>query len=122
MLVCSNGPWVGEDGYAEHFVVRSDAYGWGAAVDAGNVSYEQTFDWDNYSKDMIDAKVKIIMSYDGGTLSLYNTTVTADGRMMPDYRVTAKEIPAPIGLFFTVDGSCLEFSKVGYYPWSTMGK
>jgi len=122
VLVCSNGPWVGEAGYAEHFVARSDAYGWGAASDAGNVSYEQSFDWDTYSKDMIDAKVKIIMSYDGNKLVIYNTTVTADGRLMPDYTITAKEIPAPIGLFFTVDGSCLEFSKVGYYPWSTMGK
>lgn len=122
VLVCTNGPWVGEGGYAEHFVARSDAFGWGAASDAGNVSYEHSFDWDTYRFDMIDAKVKIIMSYDGSTLTVYNTTVTADGRMMPDYRIIAKEIPAPIGLFFTVDGSCLEFSKVGYYPWSTMGK
>ncbi len=71
---------------------------------------------------MVDAKVKIIMSYDGSKLTIFNTTTTADGRQLPDYKITANEIPAPIGLFFTVDGSCLEFSKVGYYPWSTVGK
>lgn len=122
VLVCSNGPWVGEDGYAEHFVARSDAYGWGAASDAGNVSYEHTFNWDTYAADMIDAKVKIIMNYDGSKLTIFNTTVKADGSLMPDYKIIAKEIPAPIGLFFTIDGSCLEFSKVGYYPWSVAGK
>lgn len=122
VLVCSNGPWVGEDGYAEHFVARSDAYGWGAASEAGKISYEQTYNFDTYAADMVDAKVKIIMSYDGSKLTIFNTTTTADGRQLPDYKITANEIPAPIGLFFTVDGSCLEFSKVGYYPWSTVGK
>lgn len=118
LLVCSNGPWVGEDGYAENFVLRSDAFGWGASFDGGNTTMEQTFDWDNYVADMKDAKVKILFNYNNGKLDMLCRQTTADGRQMPDYKFSAKELTSPIGLFFTCELAWLEFSKVGYYPWA----
>lgn len=120
LLVCSNGPWVGEAGYGEYFVLRSDAYGWGASFDGGNTTMDQAFDWDNYVADMKDAKVKILFSYSGGKLDMYCTQITADGRKMPDYKFSASGLSSPIGLFFTVELAWLEFSKVGYYPWAKM--
>ena len=120
LLVCSTGPWVGEDGYGEYFVLRSDAYGWGASFDAGNTSMEQAFDWDNYVADMKDAKVKILFSYSVGTLKMDCRQTTADGREMPRYKFSAKELNAPIGLFFTCELAWLEFLKIGYYPWMTV--
>ena len=120
LLVCSNGPWVGEAGYAEYFVLRSDAYGWGSAFDLGNTTMDQAFEWDTYVADMMDAKVKILFSYTGGTLKMDCRQTTADGREMPRYKFSAKDLTAPIGLFFTCEQACLEFLKVGYYPWLTV--
>ncbi len=120
LLVCSNGPWVGEDGYAENFVLRSDAFGWGASFDGGNTTIEAAFDWDNYVADMKDAKVKILFSYNNGTLDMLCHQTTADGRQMPDYRFSASALTSPIGLFFTCEAAWLEFLKVGYYPFASM--
>lgn len=120
LLVCSNGPWVGEAGYAENFVLRSDAYGWGASFDGGNTTMESAFDWESYVADMKDANVKILFSFAGGKLDMYCTQTTADGREMPPYKFSASALSAPIGLFFTCELAWLEFFKVGYYPWATM--
>ena len=51
-------------------------------------------------------------------VSLTCRQTTADGRQMPDYKFSAKELTSPIGLFFTCELAWLEFSKVGYYPWA----
>lgn len=120
LLVCSNGPWVGEPGYGEYFVLRSDAFGWGASFDQGKTTMEQAFDWENYVADMKDAKVKILFSYSGGTLKMDCRQTTADGREMPRYKFSASDLTAPIGLFFTCELSWIEFLKVGYYPLMTV--
>lgn len=120
LLVSTNGTWIGEDGYAENFVLRSDAYGWGASFDGGNTSMESAFDWDNYVADMKDAKVKVLFSFQNGTLKMLCHQTTADGREMPDYRFSASSLGSPLGLFFTCELACLEFSHVGYYPWASM--
>lgn len=117
LLVCTNGTWIGEEGYAENFVLRSDAYGWGATYDGANVV--ASFDWDNYVADMKDCKVKILFNYKGGKLHMLCKQVTADGRQMPDYQFTSA-VEAPIGLFFTVELAWLDFSRIGYYPWATV--
>lgn len=114
LLICTNGLWWGDEGYAENYVLRSDAYGWGEAYDRGKMSHE--FDWDNYVADMKDAKVKILFSYANGQLNMDCRQTTADGREMPRYKFSVPEISAPIGLFFTCEGAWLEFYKVGYYP------
>lgn len=120
LLVCTNGTWIGEDGYAENFVLRSDAYGWGASFDGGNTSMTQAFDWDNYVADMKDCKVKILFSYGDNTLNMVCHQTTADGREMPVYTFDVTNLGAPIGLFFTIELAWLDFSKVGYYPWASM--
>ena len=79
---------------------------------------EQTFDWDNYVADMKDAKVENFFNYNNGKLDMLCRQTTADGRQMPDYKFSAKELTSPIGLFFTCELAWLEFSKVGYYPWA----
>ncbi|MCH5237129.1 MAG: hypothetical protein J1E95_04945 [Muribaculaceae bacterium] len=118
LLVCTNGTWIGENGYAEYFVLRSDAWGWGATFDAGNTTMEQSFNWDTYVADMKDCKVKLLFSYDGDMLKMVCHQTKADGEEMPVYKFTSAGMPAPIGLFFTVELAWLDFSRIGYYPWA----
>lgn len=120
LLVCTNGTWIGDDGYAENFVLRSDAYGWGASFDGGNTSMGQEFDWENYVADMKDCKVKILFSYQNSTLNMVCHQTTADGREMPVYTFDVSNLSSPIGLFFTIELAWLDFSKIGYYPWASM--
>jgi hypothetical protein len=120
LLVCTNGTWIGEEGYAENFVLRSDAFGWGASFDALNTSMEHNFDWDNYVADMKDARVQVLFSYSGGNLTMLCHQWTADGRQLPDYRFTCSSLTSPIGLFFTCELAYLEFTKIGYFPAASM--
>ncbi len=122
LLVCTNGTWIGDDGYAEYFVLRADAYGWGASFDGGNTSMGQEFDWENYVADMKDCKVKILFSYQNSTLNMVCNQTTADGRAMPVYTLDVTNLTAPIGLFFTIENAWLDFSRVGYYPWASMNQ
>ena len=117
LLICTNGKWIGEDGYAENFVLRSDAWGWGAGWDAGTCT--AAFDWDSYVADMKDAKVQVFFSYSNGTLKMECRQWKADGTRMPDYFFSTP-VASPVGLFFTCELAWLEFFKVGYYPFATI--
>lgn len=117
LLICTNGKWIGEDGYAENFVLRSDAFGWGAGWDTGTCT--SAFDWDNYVADMKDAKVQVFFSYENGTLKMECHQWKADGTRMPDYFFSTS-VASPMGLFFTCELAWLEFFKVGYYPFATI--
>jgi hypothetical protein len=117
LLVCTNGTWIGDDGYSEYFVLRSDAYGWGSAYDSGTMT--QSFNWDTYVKDMHNADCKVIFNYQGGNLLMKAFQTTEAGVEMPDYLF---EVPvaAPIGLFFTMELAYVDILRVGYWPWIDM--
>lgn len=119
LLVCTNGKWIGEDGYSEYFVLRSDAYGWGGtSYDAAGIV--ANFDWTTYVADMKDAKCCVYFSRFGENLTMVARQTTADGRKMPEYRYNGI-IPDPdLGIFFTMELAWLEIHKVGYFPLISM--
>lgn len=114
VLVCTNGKYIGEDGYAEHFVLRSDAWGWGAGWDTGTVT--ASFNWDTYVADMHDAHSNIFAERFGNDLLIVARQVKADGTPLPEYRFETTVDTPEIGLFFVLDGNWLEINKVGFFP------
>ena len=62
--------------YAEHFVMRSDLFGWGgdaSTYNAANITNEGYGDWDQFRADMEGAKVNIQLQRKGD--EIYMTTV-----------------------------------------------
>ena len=116
VLVCTNGKAFGEEGYAEYFVLRSDAYGWGEKYDGANITHG--FNWDTFVQDMHNAVVKLYLSYSGGTVDVLARVTKTNGETLPDYRFYADGISGPIGFFFVLDGNYLDIRKVGYAPYA----
>jgi hypothetical protein len=115
ILCCSNGPAFGEDGYAEHFVLRSDAFGWGGdAYHAENIT--NSFDWSTYVSDMNGATCKLLFDYVNNKLTMQAIQTTAEGVQLPDYSYE-ETFGLPFGLFLTVEKCYLDIVKVGYWPW-----
>lgn len=107
------------DGYAEQLFLRCDNYGWASLYDG----CERTcnFDWTTYIDDMTDAKCRVYFKTDAsGQFTMVARQTTADGRAMPEYRCKGDGFTFPLGIIFTCEGSWLDFSKVGYFPWVDM--
>lgn len=118
VLVCTNGKFVGEDGYAENFVLRSDAYGWGDCYNGDNITHG--FNWDTYVADMHDAHSRIYVERDGDEITVVARQTKADGTAFPEYRFYTTVSTPEIGLFFVLDSNWLEFNKVGFFPMISM--
>ena len=118
VLVCTNGKFVGEDGYAENFVLRSDAYGWGDCYNGDNITHG--FNWDTYVADMHDAHSRIYVERDGDEITIVARQTKADGTAFPEYRFYTTVSTPEIGLFFVLDSNWLEFNKVGFFPMISM--
>ncbi len=116
VLVCTNGKAFGEAGYAEYFVLRSDAYGWGDKYDGNNIVHD--FNWDTFVKDMHNSTTRIYLTNSGGNLSLLARVKKENGEMLPDYRFSAEGISGEIGFFFVLDGNYLDIRKVGFFPYA----
>ncbi len=117
LLICTNGKWIGEDGYAENFVLRSDAYGWGEKYEGGEMT--QSFEWETYVADMSNSFHRVYFSCDGSKLTMVSRARKTDGSPFPEYRFVT-EVSSPVGLFFTVELAWLDITKVGYFPWVDM--
>ncbi len=117
LLVCTTG---GGPGNPEHFVARSDAYGWGAVADAGNLSFEHGFDWESYVSDMHGAECWIGLSHDGNTVKAVCPQKKADGTFMPLYTITANGITDKVGFFLTAELASLDILDVAYYPYFSL--
>lgn len=115
LVVCTNGKAFGADGYAENYVLRADAWGWGDKYDASTL--EHGYDFDNFVADMKGAKCKVFFDYANQTLTMTALQTTEDGRKIQPYTFTTPGVAAPVGIFFTCELAWLDFSRVGYYPW-----
>jgi len=105
------------DGYTEYLILRSDAYGWGTMYDQGTMT--QSFDWTTYPKDMNGAKVIMSLSLSSdGTFYMKADQTKADGTAFPDYTFELPGIPGSVNVFLTLEKACLDFSFIGYYPYS----
>ena len=84
LLVCTNGKDREEEGYAEHFVLRADAYGWGDENYVGeNIS--STFDWSTFTSDMNGAYCRVFLVRDNNRVDMTARTRTANGTELGEY-------------------------------------
>lgn len=118
VIVCTNGKAFGDEGYAEYFVLRSDAYGWGP--EGGNyngANITHGFNWDTFVKDMHNATVRIYLTRNSNRLDLVAKITKEDGTTIPDYTFFFEGITSSeVGFFFVLDGNYLDIRKVGYFP------
>jgi hypothetical protein len=117
LLVVTNGKDRGEAGYAEYFVLRADAFGWGDGNYAGgNIS--ASYDWDSFTTQMKGAYCMIILRRSGDRLDMTAKVTTANGEKLGDYTFFYEGITTTdVGAFLTVEGASLNMRTVGYYPF-----
>lgn len=117
LLVVTNGKDRGEAGYAEYFVLRADAFGWGDGNYAGgNIS--ASYDWDSFTTQMKGAYCMVILRRSGNRLDMTAKVTTADGVKLGDYTFFYEGITTTdVGAFLTVEGASLNMRTVGYYPF-----
>ncbi len=101
------------EGYAEYFVVRPDAWGWGDAAYAGTFTPSWT-DWAEWLNLMKDAEVTVVMSRSGDTVTIDFTFVGADGTTMTEQAVIVSTLTAdaPAYVFVGGEGAYIELLSV----------
>ncbi|WP_437922073.1 hypothetical protein [Sphingobacterium sp. LRF_L2] len=117
LLALTNGKNRSETGYAEYFILRADAFGWGDSNYAGgNIS--ASYDWDNFKSQMNGALVKIILTRSGTRVDVTAKVTTAAGEQLEDYTFYYDGISTTdIGTFLTVEGASLDLRTAAYYPF-----
>ncbi|MDR1023251.1 MAG: hypothetical protein LBL94_08290 [Prevotellaceae bacterium] len=106
VLVVTNGKDRDEAGYAEYFVLRADAFGWGDHYSGDNIAH--TYNWDTFTEDMKGAMVDLTLKREGGRVEM-NAVVTKAGGGVMTYSYFVEGIPAgAIGTFLTVEKGYLE--------------
>jgi hypothetical protein len=112
VLVVTNGKDRDEEGYAEHFVLRADAYGWGSAYTDDNITYN--YNWDTFKDDMHGATVDLTLKRVAGRVEMTAITTTTGGNTYT-YTYFAEGITGAIGTFFTLEKAYLEFQVKEIY-------
>lgn len=114
ILVCTNGLAFGESGYAEHFVLRADAYGWGDGSYVGdNISSD--YNWDTFSTEMNGAWVDLTVTRTGNTIAMKAITTAADKTVRTytfSYEGTLEE---EAGFFLTLEKAHLTLDPAEVY-------
>lgn len=89
--------------YAEYAVIRADAFGWGDASYAGNfeISWE---DWNEWLQLMTDADVTLVLTRNGGEVTINMTFVGADGTTMTEKAVITSTLTADAPCYFFLLG------------------
>lgn len=123
-IVVTNGKAVGEDGYAEYFVLRSDAYGWNPTTNTNDtpalLNIAQDFDFTTFIADMQGAYVDLTLTRAGNIINLRAVITTTAGT---EYTYTAMYddtnygggLPETLGAFFVCDGSYFKFDVEEVY-------
>lgn len=116
LLVVTNGKNRNESGYAEHFVLRADAFGWGDAYSGSNISHN--FNWDTFATQMKGAYCMIILTRNGNRLDMVARTTATDGTRLDEYTFYSESITtSDIGVFLTVEKASLDIRTVANYPF-----
>lgn len=117
LLVVTNGKNRDEAGYAEYFVIRSDAYGWGDSnYDGNNISH--SYDFDNFVAQMRNSHCMVIVTRSANRVDMTAKVTATDGTKLGDYTFYYEGVTTTdIGMFLTVDGSSLDVRSVAYYPF-----
>jgi hypothetical protein len=117
ILVVTNGKAVGEAGYAEYFVLRADAYGWGDAnYNGANIS--AAYNWEApFAGQMKGANCTVLITRNGNRVDMTAKVTTATGERLPDYTFFYEGVTTDVGVFFTVEGASLDMRMEGNYPY-----
>lgn len=117
LLVVTNGKDRGETGYAEYFVLRADAFGWGDTnYNGSNIS--ASYDWDSYKTQMKGAYCMLIITRSSNRIDVIAKITTAAGVQLPDYTFYYEGVSTTdIGTFLTVEAASLDVRTVAYYPF-----
>ncbi len=105
LLCLTNGIEREGNGYSEYIVLRSDAWGWGALYDTGEMSQE--FDWDTFCHDMNGAYVNMDINRNGANVEIVCVITTVEGKTL-NYRKTIEGVDSEtLGSFLLVEGGHL---------------
>ena len=114
VLVVTNGKKYGDAGYAEYFVVRADAWSWGAGfTDGANISHN--YNWDTFKSDMDGAYVDLTITRADNHIDVTAITTTKGGLI---YKMTFTydgTLVDTIGSFLTCERSYLEIDPQTVY-------
>lgn len=100
-------------GYAEYAVLRADAFGWGDASYAASFDTSWT-DWAAWLALMTDAEVEVVITRNGGEVTVNYTFTGADGTVMTETAVVTSTATAesPIYVHVTGEAAYIELLSV----------
>ena len=101
--------------YAEHFVMRSDLYGWGGAAstyNAANISNEGYGDWDQFRADMEGAQVDITLERKGDEIYMTAVATAKNGTVYKEmyHQTIGQDV---VRAFLIADASYLKMDASG---------
>ena len=105
----------GGGNYAEHFVMRSDLYGWGgpaSVYNAANISNEGYGDWDQFRADMEGAQVDITLERKGDEIYMTAVATAKNGNVYKEmyHQTIGQDV---IRVFLIADHSYLKLDASG---------
>lgn len=100
-------------GYAEYAIIRADAFGWGDASYAATFEMSWT-DWAAWLQLMTDAEVTLVLTRNGGEVTIDFTFTGADGTVMTEKAVVTSTMTAesPVYVFLGGEGAYIELLSV----------
>ncbi len=112
----------GAEGYAEHFALRADNYGWFAAAggntaeNTSNVDFtmKSEYNWDTFLDDMDGSLVDMNVEFTTGNVVKVVSTITTKAEKVYNYSFTMKLVQnqSDVTLFFVNEGSYIDGSGI----------
>ena len=108
----------GAEGYAEHFALRADNYGWFAAAggntaeNTSNIDFtmKSEYNWDTFLDDMDGSLVDMNVEFTTGNVVKVVSTITTKAEKVYNYSFTMKLVQnqSDVTLFFVNEGSYID--------------
>ena len=112
----------GAEGYAEHFALRADNYGWFAAAggntaeNTSNIDFtmKSEYNWDTFLDDMDGSLVDMNVEFTTGNVVKVVSTITTKAEKVYNYSFTMKLVQnqSDVTLFFVNEGSYIDGSGI----------
>ena len=116
LVVLTNGKNRDEAGYAEYFVLRADAYGWGDSnYVGGNISHNFNFDDGSFVNDMKGAYVDLTIKRTGNRIDIKAVVTSTAGTVYNYTFFYEGSLADNIGAFLTCEGSYLAIDPETVY-------
>ena len=120
LVVITNGKAFGEEGYAEHAVLRADAFGWGSAnYNGANIAHD--YNWDTFIADVKGATVDLTLKTVDGRLEMTAITTTTSGKKYT-YTYFQEGVRGEWGAFLTVEKAYIEIDAKEVYAGTVYEK